>query len=92
MVEWWLVWTIVGAVVLLSVLLVAVPAMGVRRRVAELNRVKALAQERTTARARKLRASAQQVQVTLGGVQHHAEATRRKVEALKGGRAGGKAG
>jgi hypothetical protein len=86
-VQWWLVWTIVvGAVVVLSAALVAVPAMGVRRRLAELNRVTALLLERTTARTQKLAADSERVRATVAGVQHRTGGVRRKIKALKAGR------
>lgn len=88
---WWLVWTIVGAVVLLSVVLVAVPAMAVRRRMAELDRVRALAQERMTARTQKLLASSERVQATLGGLQERSTIMQLRIEALKAARANGAA-
>lgn len=84
---WWLVWTIVGAVVLLSVLLVAVPAIGVRRRVVEFHRVRALVRERALTRTQKLMLGWEQVRATLGGVQARAEVTQRKVAAVKAARA-----
>lgn len=88
---WWLVWTVVGGVVLLSLLLVAVPAMGVRRRLAEFHRVRALAQERTAARTRKLLAGWEQVQATLRGVQDRTAVMQREVAALKASRASDRA-
>lgn len=92
MVPWWLVWTIVGGVVLLSALLVVVPAIGVRRRMAEFHRVRALVQERTTTRTQKLMVGWEQVQARLGGVQDRTAVMQRKVGALRASQARGRVG
>lgn len=80
-------WWIAGAVVLVSLLGLAAVAAVLRRRLAELDRVARLAQQRATA-AQRLPAAVTGMQATLAGVNQRSAALQRRLAALKRQRSG----
>lgn len=72
-----MVWWIAGAVVLVSLLVLGAVAAGLRRRLAELDRVATLARERA-GQAQRLQHAAGRLAATLAGVQQRAAGLSRR--------------
>jgi hypothetical protein len=73
------VWWIVGALVVVPLLLLALVVAGLRRRLAELDRVAALAQERAEHAQRGLPASVARLQATLAQLQRRSTAVQARL-------------